>query len=59
MSNMKGNEHMIVREYVNICWRTRRLRQVIFAFEIFRNTGGTITCYIQFGDRTIWIRKGY
>jgi hypothetical protein len=47
-----------VKEYVNWCIRTGKLRQVIFAFEVFRTTSGNIACYANFGSKTIWLRHG-
>jgi hypothetical protein len=42
---------------VSLVWRTRGSRQVIFAFEIFRNVYGEISSYIQFGSRTHWLKR--
>jgi hypothetical protein len=42
---------------MQIIWRSPRLRQVIFAVEVDQSTHGRIYAYVQFGHRTIWLRR--
>jgi hypothetical protein len=37
---------------------SNRYAQCVFAFEVYRTVHGAVSSYVNFGARTVWVKRG-